>query len=292
MKNTQLIIAACLVLGTISVRAQLANYQSTINGQGPSYYFTFDNSSRADSLGSGATFTASSGATSGSDLWGNANDAALFPAFTDYLSLSSPNIISGANTTTAVGSLSMLFYLPSTVPNTAYLFSEGDATSGSYFAFDISGGNTFQLKIGNTTKTLTGAPTITGGQWYYLGISYNRNGVVTGVNGINWYMGAVGGTLDSGFLQNGGTGNISATSNLGDGGAFIVDNRRAENNSMGLDSEVDELATWTTALTSGQITSQFNALAVPEPSTGVLFVAGGLMIIWVGSFARTKEIKR
>jgi hypothetical protein len=285
MKKTQLIIAASLTLASISIQAQLADYESTVNGQSPSYFFTFNNSSLSDSLGSGATFSPSSGATFGSDYFGNANDAALFPALSDHLSLASPNIISGADTATAVGSISMLFYLSSTVPNTGYLFSEGDATSGSYFAFDISGGNTFQLKMGNTTKSLAGAPAITADTWYYLALSYNRNGVVTGVNGVDWYLGAAGGSLESGFFQNGGTGNISATSTLGDGGAFILDNRRADNNSMGLNSEVDELATWNTALTSSQITSQFDAVAVPEPSNFTLFAGlGGLLLIGARRF--------
>ena len=56
MKKSQLIIAAVLTLASVSARAQLASYQSTVNGQSPSYYFTFDNSSLSDSLGSGATF--------------------------------------------------------------------------------------------------------------------------------------------------------------------------------------------------------------------------------------------
>jgi hypothetical protein len=285
MNQTQLIIAASLTLASISIQAQLANYESTVNGQSPSYFFTFNNSSLSDSLGSGATFSPSSGATFGSDYFGNANNAALLPALTDNLSIASPNIISGADIATAIGSISMLFYLSSTVPNTGYLFSEGDATSGSYFAFDISGGNTFQLKMGNTTKSLTGAPAITTDTWYYLALSYNRNGVVTGVNGVNWYLGAAGGSLESGFFQNGGTGNISATSTLGDGGTFILDNRRAENNSMGLNSEVDELATWNTALTSSQITSQFDAVAVPEPANFTLFAGlGGLLLIGARRF--------
>lgn len=285
MNQTQLIIAASLTLASISIQAQLANYESTVNGQSPSYFFTFNNSSLSDSLGSGATFSPSSGATFGSDYFGNANNAALLPALTDNLSIASPNIISGADIATAIGSISMLFYLSSTVPNTGYLFSEGDATSGSYFAFDISGGNTFQLKMGNTTKSLTGAPAITADTWYYLALSYNRNGVVTGVNGVNWYLGAAGGSLESGFFQNGGTGNISATSTLGDGGTFILDNRRAENNSMGLNSEVDELATWNTALTSSQITSQFDAVAVPEPANFTLFAGlGGLLLIGARRF--------
>ena len=281
MKKLLTTIAISLAFATTAVRADLANYQSTVSGQTPAYYFNFDDS--LSSVGNTATFTANGTAGFGPDYSGNANDAALFPALTDYLSLANPPaVISGEGTSTAVGSLSLLFYLPSTVPNTAYLFSDTDTGTTAMFAFDISGGTSFQLKIGNTTKTLTGAPTPTANTWYYLGLTYDRSGTATGVNGVNWYLGAAGGSLSTGFIQNGGSGNISATSTLGDGGTFILGNRRAFNNSFGVNSEIDELATWNTELSGTAINSQFSALTttVPEPSTCAVLGLGGLLVLW------------
>jgi len=280
MKKLLTTIAISLAFATAAVRADLANYQTTVSGQSPAYDFHFDNS-LSSAVGS-ATFTANGGATYGTDYSGNATDAALFPALTDYLSLASPNVISGAGTATAIGSMSLLFYLPSTVPNTAYLFSDTDTGTTGLFAFDISGGTSFQLKIGNTTKTLTGTPAITANTWYYLGLTYNLNGTAGGVNGVNWYLGAAGGSLSSGFLQKGGTGNINTTSTLGDAGTFIVGNRRAFNNGMGLGSEIDELTTWSSQLTATDIQNQFNALTttVPEPSTCALLGLSGLLVLW------------
>ena len=277
--KTLLTIAISLTFATTAVRADIANYQTTVSGQSPTYDFHFDNS--LSSVGNTATFTANGGATYGTDYSGNATDAALFPALTDYLSLASPNVISGAGTATAIGSMSLLFYLPSTVPNTAYLFSDSE-TSGSMFSFDISGGTSFQLKIGNLTKTLIGTPAITPNTWYYLGLTYNLTGTAVGVNGVNWYLGTAGGSLSSGFVQKGGTGNINTTSTLGDAGTFIVGNRRAFNNTFGVGSELDELATWSTALDSSVISAQFNALttSVPEPSTCAVLGLGGLLVLW------------
>jgi len=275
MKKSQLIIAAILGLTSLSVRADLASYQAAVSGQSPGYDFHFDNS-YVDSVGGTAAFTANGGATFGPDYWGNGNSAALLPTNTDYLSIASPVIIAGEGTSNAVGALSMLFYLPNTVPNTGYLFSDTDTGTSSLFAFDISG-SSFQLKVGNKTFTLTGAPAPTSNTWYYLGLTYNLNGVVTGVNGVDWYMGAAGGSLANGFIQKGGSGNLSATTTLGDGGPFILDNRRAFNNGMGLNSEVDELATWSTQLSASQIQNQYNSLVIPEPSTCAL-VGIGILI--------------
>jgi hypothetical protein len=271
--KTLLTIAISLAFATVAVRADMANYQSTVTGQSPTYDFHFDNS-LVDSVGGTATFTAS-GAGFGTDYSGNPNDAVSFSALADNLTLASPLIISGAGTTTAIGSMSMLFYMPSTVPSTAYLFSDHDTSP--YFALAMSGG-VFGLKIVNLTVTL---PTPTANTWYYFGLTYNLNGTATGVNGANWYLGAVGGTLSSGFIQKGGSGNINTTTTMGDGGTFDLGNRRAFNNSL-VGGEIDELATWNSQLSSGQITSQFNALtvSVPEPSACILFGAGGLLVLW------------
>jgi len=281
-----LTITISLTFATAAVRADLANYQSTVNGSANLlYYNTLDSATAlAPTVGTG-TFT-STGTSYGLDYWGNANSAVTYPTVvTDYLSLPNSAVISQAGSATGIGSLSMLFYLPSTVPTTGYLFSDSE-TTGSMFAFDISGGNTFQLKLGSITKSLTGAlpaPAVTANTWYYLAVTYDRTGVAPGVNGVNYYLGVVGGSLSSGFIQNGGTGNISATSTLGANGSFILGSRLGTKNSMGVDSAVDEFATWSSQLTATDIQNQFSALTttVPEPSTCALLGLSGLLVLWV-----------
>jgi hypothetical protein len=282
MRTNLLLVAGSLSLAVVPVRADNANYEATVSAQAPAYEFTFDNT--LSSVGSTATFTASGTAGFGSDYSGNVNAAVSYSALTDYLSLASPAVISGAGTSTAVGSLSMLFYMPSTVPSTGYLFSDDDATSGDYFALGMSGG-VFDLKLKNKTFAL---PTPTANTWYYIGLTYNLNGTATGVNGVNWYLAAAGGSLATGFIQNGGTGNMTAADPLGDGNPFVLGNRRAENNAV-VGGEIDELATWTTALSPAQITGQFDALTVtetPEPCVGAMLGLGGLLLMGTRRFLR------
>jgi CheY-specific phosphatase CheX len=275
--KTFLTIAISLAFATAAVRAQTAaNYQSVISGQSPSYIFNFDSSSLS-SVGNTATFTAHGTAGFASDAWGTANDAVSVSALTDYFSLTSPQIISGEGTSTAIGSMSMLFYMPATVPGTGYLFSGGDASPA--FSLGMSTGN-FYLKLKN--KTQNALPVPTANTWYYFGLTYDCSSVSPGY-GVNWYLGAVGGSLSTGFIQNGGTGgNLSATTAVGTANTFNLGNKVTGTTSI-VGSEIDELATWTTALSSTQINSQFSALIVPvpEPSACILFGAGGLLVLWV-----------
>jgi hypothetical protein len=286
-------IAIGLSFATAAVHAQnLANYQSTIDGQSPLYHNTFDNT-LSPSVGAG-TFTANGTAGFGSDYFGNANDSSLYPAVGDYLSVAPGGVVSGVNSATAVGSLSTLFYVPSLPSTAAYFFSGSETTGGaangqtanSAFSLSLPGGGSgvLQLKVGNQTITTVG--TVSAGNWYYLGLSYNLNGIVAGVNGVNWYFGQAGGsTLTTGFKQHGGTGNISATSTLGDGLAFVLGNKQGVvtvGSSLAAalpNGEVDELATWSTDLASSAFTSQYNALVVPEPSTYAMLGVGGLLLL-------------
>jgi hypothetical protein len=302
-----LTIAISLSFATVAVHAQdLPTYQSTIDGQSPLYHNTFDNT-LAPSVGTG-TFTANGTAGFGSDYFGNANDSSLYPAIGDYLSIAAPStVISGVGSATAVGSLSTLFYVPS-IPSTAsYFFSDSETTGGaangqtanSAFSLSLPGGGSgvLQLKVGNQTITTVG--TVSAGNWYYLGLSYNLNGIVTSVNGVNWYFGQAGGsTLTTGFKQHGGSGNISATSTLGDGLTFVLGNKQGVvtvGSSLAAafpNGEVDELATWNTALAPSAFTSQYNTLVVPEPSTCAMFGIGGLMLLWArrfGCFGATRR---
>jgi hypothetical protein len=285
-----------LNLAFVSAQAQLANYQSTVAAQNPAYYFHFDNS-LVDSVGGTVTFTnVTTGAGFGSDYFGNPSSATSFAATTDYLT-GSPGTVSGVGTSTALGSLSLLFFVPSTIPTTGYIFSDSDTTGGasgsqpanSAFALQFSS-SALALKVGNKTQTLLASASVAANTWYYLGLTYNLNGTAMGTNGVNYYVGAIGGTLSSGFIQKGGSGNISTTSTLGDGNTFVVGNKQQAvvPTSAGLGTagiaggEVDELAMWSAVLSSTQINSQFDALApVPEPSGLALVGTAGLLFIIV-----------
>lgn len=289
--KTFLTIVTSLAFATAAVRAQtLSAYQSIINGQSPLYYNTLDNT-LAPTVGTG-TFSATAGATFTTDYFGNASDAVSFAASSDQLSYATgANIISGSGTLTPSGSLSLLFYTPNCpLTNTAYIFSNGDTTGLGLFAATLVNGN-LNIKVANKTfssATTPSLPTLTGGVWYYLALTWNLNGAVTGVNGVNYYLGVAGQSsfTSTGFMQKGGTGNFNQTTPFGNGGAFVLSGHQNSASggfqSGGNPGIVDELATWNSQLTSGQVTSQFDALLpVPEPSACILFGAGGLLVLWV-----------
>ena len=281
--KVQIPIALSVLFATASVQADLASYQSTVNGQSPSYYFTFDGSSLSSSA-TASTLTASGSPTAGSDYFGNANDAMTFPANSDYLT-GDASIVSGAGTTTAVGTLSLLFYVPDTIPNTGYYFSDSEQTSSgaangqagdSAFALQFSSG-ALTLKIGNKSSALT---TPAPGTWNYIAITYSFTGSSSSDN-YACYLGTLGGTLSQQTVNA-----ISASaSTVGDGLGFVVGNKQAAitgtpPSTAGVaGGAIDELATWNTALSSSQINAQFNALAVPEPSSLALCAAGGLFLL-------------
>ena len=297
------------VLLAAGARAQtLADYESTVEGQSPSDYFTFDNSSLADTY-SAATFANTSGATFASDYFGGANSGVTFAASTDNLGLPNNALLSGAGTAMAAGSFSFLFETPSTVPTgTSYILSDGESTgssasgsgetgSGNALALGYSGG-AFDLKVGNKTVTvgqslingsLSGsAITLNPGTWYYFAMVYNLNTTASDSQDVLYYLAQAGQSsfLVSGIVEKGGSGNISSTADLGDGQAFALGNKQSAilgNGTSGeyaawTGGEVDELATWNSDLSSSQVQSQLNALVAPEPSTGAFFSAGMLLL--------------
>jgi len=290
---------------TVAVHAQtLAAYQGTIDGQSPSYHNTLDNT-LSPTVGSGA-FT-STGTSFTSDYFGNANDAVSFSGAANTDALNSPGSPNDILANHATGSLSLLFFMPTGTPGTQYIFSDGEATTavgtepaGTAFALDFSSG-TFQLKSGNTSVTLTSLGVPQGGSWYYFATTWDTT-VASGSTALNVYLGQAGtGTLATGTIgkNSGGTlGHINSTAAMGDGLGFVLGNRQTQGagqtaafniggTSPGAD---DELAIWNGAvLTSGQITSQFDALIVPEPSTYAVLGMGGLLLLWVRRIFRRNQ---
>jgi hypothetical protein len=294
-----LTIAMSMVFATAAVRADLANYQSVVSGQSPTYYNTFDNT-LVPTTGSGTFTAATAGAGFGSDLFGNANHAASFTANSDYLT-GPASIISGAGTTgtvgtPVVGTLSLLFRTGDSLPNTGYFFSDSEtvATSAagsqaarSAFALQFNGG-AISFDLGDKKNALSGVSMVID-SWYYFAVTYSFDGTSAG-DTATWYLGAAGGSLSSGSLTV-----TSGLSIVGDGSTFVVGNKQAtvvgipatSTAGAGAHPAIDELATWNTGLTSGQIQSQFGAVQpAPEPSTYALLGIGGLLVL----FARRKKL--
>jgi Alginate lyase/Immunoglobulin domain len=266
-----------------------ARYQGVISSQFPMYYNPLDDS-LAPAVGTG-TFTASATGTGfGNDYFGNANGAASFSDTSAQLSYADGgSIVNGVGAANSIGSLSLLFYTPNTaLSGTQYIFSNGDVqTSGTGYQFALSlSGGVLQLKAGNKTIVL---PTLAGGTWYYFATTWDFSGANSSAYGINYYLGVAGqpaGSLSSGFVQRGGTGNISSTAILGTNGAFVLSGRQPPANSgsgfqiSGAPGLVDELATWNSQLSASQIADHFSALivnngpSITTPPTNQTVVAG------------------
>jgi hypothetical protein len=284
--KTCLTILMSLAFTTAAVRGQdLPTYQSTVAGQSPYYYNHLDNS-LVPSIGTGTLVPTVSGTGFTNDYYGNASDAAFFATTTAQLADATGNDIIANSGTTAnsIGSMSLLFYTPNTNnASSRYIFSDGDvanpggSTNGQQFALEqVNQGLT--LKAAN--KSIVTPWTVTAGTWYYFAATWNFTGANTNLYGISYYLGVAGqptNTLLSGFTQRGGSGNISSIGVLGNGGTFTLSSIQSDASGGyqvgGVPGSIDELATWTTQLTTAQISSQLNALIlVPEPST--LFLCG------------------
>jgi len=303
--KTWLTITLSLTFATAVVCGQdLPTYQSTITGQSPYYFNELDNS-LVPTVGTG-TLVPSEGTGSflawgyTNDYFGNANAAVWFTnTATGLVDTHGTDEIYNSGTTTAasVGSMSLLFYTPNTNSNTStrYIFSNGDSS--------LTGGQEFYLKIANTNllitaagnvSSITNSTTLIPGNWYYWACTWNFNGTATGVNGVNYYLGLAGSpvaSLTSSFKQRGGTGNISSTSILGNGGTFdisgTVEGTGGGFQVAGVPGLVEEFATWNSQLTTAQIDSQFGALlSIPEPSTLALVGLGGLLALFARRWMR------
>jgi hypothetical protein len=273
------IAAALALLSVVSVRADIANYDATIASQSPLEQFNFANflSATANNDGGPGAFTAGANTAYTTDLSGNANGALSVTAnaTSGGYTMADNNFITGQGTENSVGTLSFLFNI-SAVSGTEYFLSVGgDVTSdANAFALAISTG-TAELKLGGHSGTL---PTLTANTWYYLGVTWDFNGTTS--DSATYYLGALGGTLNSGTLTGYAAGaEVGGTSGeTGSSGDIVVGNRQANNS--GMKGDYGTLATWSSQLSSTQITNQFDALTttVPEPSATACVGAGGLLL--------------
>jgi len=275
-----LVITIGAVFATATVRADIAAYQTVVNSQNPAYYFNFDDSLTAN-VGSGTFGTAGSSTGFTTDLSGNANDALHVGNSTSGYTLTTPNIINNAGSSTAVGSFSFLFNLAS-AGGTQYFFSDSENTGtapGSALALDFSGTLGFQFKVGNHSfVSATYLPAPVANTWYYFAANWNFDGVPAD-DTVNWWIGSVGGSLVAGNNTLVPYSSWAAGTTVGAGGTFDLGARSTLASSS--TGSYDELATWSSQLTSDQVNAQFNALTpAPEPSSCAMLGLGGLLVLW------------
>ena len=198
------------------------------------------------------------GATAGTgftnDYFGNANDAAFFTNTAAQLSIANGNDVianSGKSSVNAALVRCPCLYLTRRTPmanvTTRYIFSDGDANPEFYLKLL----NTNELIMGAGSKALTNSTTLNIGTWYYFAATWNplqdqglqhpcESIITLGV------AGQATNTLTAGFTERGGSGGISATAFLGNGGTFTLSGTQADGGAFqvgGVPGLVDELAT-------------------------------------------------
>jgi len=298
--KTRLLLLATLA-GFLSLGASaqtLSNYQWIVASQSPMSWFKFDNGGTdsgytytnavADNM---STFTVyGAGGVNSAWLGGPAADAfhtpgkaVFFSGSADVLDVlpgTSANIINGggaaSDTSTAEGTISCLFRtLNAPVSGRRpIIWSGGDPGTSNALAMWIesqtagSGTNDIKVRFGADTRTMLDATNILPSTWYYFALTYTEAATApadsTGTNLIKarWYLGRVGGTLD--------TGTIATATNAvaGDGSHLVIGNVYPQYN-VGFrgagNGRVDEFVTWNRQLSATEITNQFAALPQPPP---------------------------
>ena len=291
-------VATLTVNATSSNLLARARYQGVIGSQSPMYYNPLDNS-LAPVVGTGTFVAGATGTGFANDYFANANGAASFSDNLAQLSVANGgNIVNGVGAADSIGSLSLLFCTPDTaLTNTAYIFSNGDVqTSGTGYQFSLNVNSAGQLVLKAGNRTLTNSvAALNSGTWYYYAATWDFSGANSTNYGIHYYFGVAGqpgDSLSSGFVQRGGSGNISSTAILGTNGPFVLSGRQPPPNSGsgfqtgGNPGLVDELATWNSELSASQISDQFSALTIstgPPPTLDLSVSGRDVIISWPSS---------
>ncbi len=288
-------VSVLLVLSGFSLRLEAqtaAAYQSYINSLSPSYYFTLDNS-LTDTAGGSVTLgvNGSTGAFA-TDYWGNSGASRLFHSSNDGLSTSTDLVNGGGPpagnaSANGVGSLTLLFQSFNTRDTSTgqrFIFAQGPVTSSSpvtnnAFAlfFDnntAADPSALRLRAGNTTTSIMTSNNMAPSSWYFFTVTWDET---RNVGELKWYLGLIGGTLNSGTF------NINDASVVGNNDLFVLGNKdSAFGNGYRLpasDGSVDELALWNRELSASEVTAAFNTIAVPEPSSMAILGIAGMALL-------------
>lgn len=290
MKICSKILLALLGFSLCASAQTLSQYQTTVKGQNPTYYFTFDGGSLANVIGGTPVLN---GAIAGAaanpypqfiyDIFQNPSNSVFFSVQGDGVYDNTHNITGGGgsvgtNTSTKVGTITLLFRTPdpgppsgsTTGPGDKYIFTAGGNPTNAnalYLFIENPNGtnnpNALALGFGDTNTVILPSANVVWDTWYYFALTYNEsatnaNGSLN-INKATWYLGRLdgAGTLASGQTVN----NTNAVAGDGVDCYIGVANNFKSNLAKPGDGRVDEFAVWTNVqLTAAQINAQFTNL--------------------------------
>ncbi len=280
MKRNLLTLAILAGMGCSLHSQTLSNYQHVVASQQPTAYFTLDGTLE-DAVGPGRLLTKYDFATGGfaTDVFRSPGMAYAFTGQSDYLLYSAANygtnLLNGGGQTnmssTAAGSITFIFRTLDAAANTGqrFLFSAGNTVSnGNALGLflentNASNGdpNSLKLRFGDTTTTILQASNLVPNAWYYFALTYLESRVP---NKAVWYVGKLGGDLESGYTTN------AAEAVAGEGADLAI------GNNLGLNSafrnpgsgRLDEFVVWHRELSLAEIGTQFTNLPPGPPLDG------------------------
>jgi hypothetical protein len=288
MKNRAkvLLLMICASFGVSAQAAlTLSNYETTVNAQNPSFFYTFNDFALTNATsGSGLpTLTVSGIVGSQNDIFQNSNDCVYFTKLHDVVYDIGDHIVSGGgpvgtNTSTAVGTITLLFRAVDSGPPSssnngpgAKCILQAGSSLGTSNALTLqfenpntgNPSNALTLAFGDSVTTILPATNVVADTWYYFALTYNESATNAdgspNTNKATWYLGRLDG---AGTLLSGKT--INNTNALaGDGSDLDIGSQIAGNGTFEKpgDGRVDEFATWTNRqLSSAEIQAQFTNL--------------------------------
>ncbi len=227
----------------------------TITALDPDYWFrfnsTFENSGRLaapDFIPNGISF--------GDNAYAQANSAAVFEG--SNASLEQSDLIAPS------GTLSLLFRTPDAPLQTAHLFAqETDTSTGNAFSLSYQDGIGLELRAGDGNAVLHPSP-LPLSRWFMLILTWDED---RSSDSLKWWVGLVGGDIDSGAID------VSSTASIGDGGAWTLGNEQPSGATPWQSDDgvsihpgnIDEVALWSHELSPEFVSNLFASAKIGGP---------------------------